>query len=79
MEYILLFVIILLASYIVYKDILNARMLESLQLKLMSKDVHEYKSATEEEVVEEKKKEEDPYLPIEDVPYARMVEAKQQI
>ena len=40
-------VIILQFSFIVYQDISNRRERERLQLKLMSKDVAEYKTAVE--------------------------------
>ena len=77
MEIILLIVIALQFSYMVYKDILFSKEREQLQLKLMSKDISEYKYATETPKEEKKvERQPDEYLPIEDIPIDRIVNAE---
>lgn len=47
MEYLLFGVIVLLILYIVYQDFFNRKEREALELKIMSKDLVEYKVNTE--------------------------------
>lgn len=62
-------------AYIVYQDFLNRREREKLQIKLMSKDVAEYKEATEPPP-KPAKSEENPYKPIEEVDTEKLMNAK---
>ena len=75
MEIVLLIVIGLQFAYIIYKDVLAYKERESLQLKLMSRDVTEYKSVVEPESLESAEEEDDPYLPIEMVDFKKILEA----
>ena len=63
--------------YIIYSDIQNRKERESWALKVMSRDVDEYKSVTEDTPEDSPKKEEDPYIPIEEVGADRIVGAKE--
>jgi len=61
-------------AYIVYQDFLNRKEREKLQMKLMSKDVTEYKEATEPKP-ESAKSEESPYKPMEDIDTEKLMGA----
>lgn len=73
-------IIVLLISYIIYEGIASRKEREKLQLKLMSKNVEEYKLATEpepESVVPEE--ELDEYEELENVPPEKLLEAKDKL
>ena len=61
-------------AYIVYQDFLNRKEREKLQIKLMSKDVAEYKEATEPKP-KPAKSVESPYKPIEEVNTEKLMSA----
>jgi len=77
-EAILLLVIFLQFGYIIYQDRSNRVERERLQLKLMSKNVDEYVAAVESPS-EESESVEDPYVPIEDVPLDKLMEAEDKL
>ena len=77
-DFILAGVILVLLIYIVYQDRLNRGERERMQLKLMSKDVNEYKEAVEppaKDVVEKT----NPHVSIEDVPLDRLLSAEDNL
>jgi len=78
MEYLFLVVVVLLLGFIVYQDISNRRERESLALKLMSKDVTEYKTATEPPP-KTMKEEEETFLDVDDVPAEKLLKAKDNL
>lgn len=78
MEYSLLFVIILQSAYIVYQDFSNRKEREQLELKLMSKNVTEYKEATEP-LPENLEEEEETHKPVEDVPVDKLLQAEDNL
>jgi len=61
-------------AYIVYQDFLNRKEREKLQMKLMSRDVIEYKEATEPKP-EPAESEESPYRPIDEVNTEKLLDA----
>lgn len=73
-----LVIIILLVGYAVVKDVLFFKEREKLQMKLMSKDLTEYKIATEPEP-EDTPQEEDPFIPIEDATIDQILKAKDRV
>jgi flagellar biosynthesis/type III secretory pathway M-ring protein FliF/YscJ len=75
---ILLIVIIFLLAFITYQDISNRRERENLELKLMSKDVVEYKEVTEKPE-KTKTPDPDPYVPLEDVSVNKLVQAEDKL
>jgi len=77
-EYILGFVVILQFIYIIYKDREERAEREKLQMKLMSKDVEEYKRAVDPapKDAEEKKS---PYVDLDDVPIDKLMRAEDRI
>ena len=77
MEYILFGVILLQFGYIVYSDIQNRKEREVMTLKIMSKDIDEYKTALEDTPEDSPKKEEDEYIPVDDVGAERIIKAKE--
>jgi len=64
--------------YIVYQDFLNRREREKLQMKLMSKDIQEYKEATEP-APKPGKSEKSPYKPIEEVSIDKLMKAEDNL
>lgn len=76
MEPILLIIIGGLIAYLVFKDIITSRERESMLLKLMSRDVKEYKSVVESEPEEASRVEEDVIIPIEEATYEQILKAK---
>jgi hypothetical protein len=78
MEYLLFGVIVLLLLYVVYQDHSNRQEREKLELKLMSKDITEYKVNTEP-LPEPKKEEPDEYLDTDDVPSSKLLTAKDRL
>ena len=78
MEFILGIVSLVEFFYILYQDIINRRERERLQLKLMSKDVAEYKGAVDGPP-ENAKDERDPYVPVEDVPIEKLLGAEDNL
>lgn len=75
MEYGLLAVVALQFVYIVYKDYINAKEREKLQLKLMSRDVGEYKAVVDK-IPEDAEPEPDPYIPAEDATIDEILKAE---
>ena len=71
---ILIIIILLEFAYIIYKDEMSKRERKDLQLKLMSKDVEEYKKVSEP-TPKPAKQEIDPYIPIEDVQTEKLMKA----
>ena len=65
-------------AYIVYQDFLNRREREKLQMKLISKDVTEYKEATEPPP-KPAKSEENPYKPMEEVDTEKLMKANDNL
>lgn len=78
MDLLLFAVIFLQLVYIVYSDFQNRAERERLQLKLMSKDVAEYKSITEETPIPAPSIEEDPYITIEEAGVEKVVRAEEK-
>ena len=78
MTYILLGIIILQWVYIIYKEESVKRERSDLQLKLMSKNLTEYKEVTE---LPEKntEKEDSPYRDIEDIPVSKLLKAEDSL
>ena len=74
---VLLVVILLQFAYLIYSDTQNRRERERLQLKLMSRDLEDYKSFTEESPEDSPVDEEDPYLSLEEAGVERVVNAKE--
>lgn len=78
MEIFLIVVICLQFAYLVYSDFQNRAERERLQLKLMSKDLTEYKSATEDAPKDSPKEEDDPYVTMEEAGIERLLKAKEK-
>lgn len=78
-EYFLLLVIILQFVYIVYKDVSNGKERERLQLKLMSKNLVEYKEAVEKPPKPAKKPKPSPFKNLEDVSIDKLLTAEDNI
>ena len=77
MDIILYIIIGFQFAYILYKDVSFAKERERLQLKLMSKDIFEYKGAVENKV-EEGKSVEDPYIAPEEASLEQILKAKEK-
>jgi len=75
---ILIIVVLLEFAYIIYKDEMFRRERKDLQLKLMSKNVEEYKKVSEP-TPKPAKQEPDPYIPIEDVQTEKLMKAKDNL
>lgn len=71
-------VVVLQFAYIVYSDIQNRRERELLQLKLMSANLQDYKSALEDTPKDSPKDEEDPYISMEEANIEQIVRAKEK-
>jgi hypothetical protein len=78
MELLLFAVIFLQLAYLVYSDIQNRKERADLQLKIMAKDLEDYKSATEEAPEPAPSVDEDPYLTFEEAGVDRVVHAKEK-
>jgi len=65
-------------AYIVYQDLLNRKEREKLQMKLMSKNIQEYKEATEPKP-KPAKSEESPYKPIDEVDTEKLMNAEDNL
>jgi hypothetical protein len=78
MIYLLAAIIIAEFFYIVYQDIANRRERERLQMKLMSRNIEEYKEATEPppKPAESVK---DPYRPLEEISTEKLINAKDNL
>lgn len=76
MEFVLPVVIAFQFAYIIFKDIKESKEREKLQLKLMSKDVQEYKNVTETTNETPKKFEPPKFIDIEDVSPETILKAK---
>ena len=77
MEIILLIVIVLQFFYMVYSDIQNRKEREAWALKVMSKNLDEYKSVGEGTPEDSPKQDPDPYLDASEVGIDRILEAKE--
>ena len=77
MDIILYIIIAAQFAYILYKDISFSKEREKLQLKLMSRDVHEYKDVVEDKA-EEGKSVEDPYIEPEEATLEQILKAKEK-
>jgi len=77
MELILLAIILLQFSYMVYLDLQNRAERELLQLKLMSKDLGDYLSGTEE-VEDSPEPKDDPYVDMSEVSVDQLLKAKEK-
>ena len=77
-EIILLLVIILQFGYIIYRDIAERKDREKLELKLMSRNLDDYKMAVEPEP-EPAESKPDPYKPVEDVDTEKLLMAEDNI
>lgn len=74
--YILLIVIILQFAYIVYQDYMNRQEREKMQLKIMSKDVIEYKDAINQKQDEDMDEDDDEItMDIEDMDTETLLKA----
>ena len=78
MNSILLVVIVLQFSYMVFSDIQNRKEREMLQLKLMSKDLSDYKSNTDGTPEESSKQEENPYVSMDEVSIEQLLKTKEK-
>lgn len=78
MEIILLIIIAAEFLYILYQDIANRKEREKLQLKLISRNVYEYKDSVEPQVEEETnfKNEEDVRIPVEEASIEQILKAE---
>lgn len=79
MDFILLFIIVIQFVYIVYKDISFNKERESHLLKIMSKNITEYKEAVEESPGDSTVPEEDFNIPIETASIEEILNAKVNI
>lgn len=77
MEIFIVIAILLHLAFLVYFDIQNRRERERLYLKIMAKDINEYKNAVEPVQKVEETKEEDQYLTIEEAGIDAIVNAKE--
>jgi hypothetical protein len=77
-DIILLIVIILQSAYIFYQHKSAQDEREKLQLKLMSKDVTEYKDAIEP-TPKEMEEQPNPFKPLEDIPIEDQLKAEDKI
>lgn len=77
MTWILLIIIALQFGYIIFKDIKSEQEREGMLLKLMSKDVKEYRDVVEEPVKDSPKQEPDVHVPIESVPFETILKGMQ--
>lgn len=78
MEVILLVIIVIQFVYKVYSDIQNRSERELLQLKLMSKDLDDYVSSTEE-TEDGPVEEPDPYIDMSDANVEQILRAKERL
>jgi hypothetical protein len=76
MEPVLLVIIALQFGYIVFKDVKVGQEREKMFLKLMSKDLREYRDSIETIADESTKQEPDVHVPVEDVSYEDILKAK---
>lgn len=76
MELILAFIIVLQFGYMIFKDVKVGQEREKMLLKIMSKDVYEYKDFVET-IADESTKEEVPVrIPIEDATVEQILRAE---
>lgn len=73
-----LVIIILLIIYSAYKDFINSKERQELQLMLMSKDATEFVDL-KKDGAEDTPKEEDPYIDVSDATVEQIVGAKDKI
>lgn len=78
MDLLALIVIILQFAYIVFQHWTYQKEREKLELKLMSRNIEEYKDAVEPPAKDMPEKE-SPYKPLEEVPLDKQLEAKDRI
>ena len=77
MDIFLLIVILLQFGFIVYSDIQNRKERDLLQVKLMSKDLDDYKSY-KEETPQATPEGDDPYIDIEEAGVEKIVKSKEK-
>jgi hypothetical protein len=77
MELILVGIIVLQFIYIIFKDVKVGQERENMLLKLMSKDIKEYKDSVETIVDKPTKQVPENMIPIEDVPVEKILKANQ--
>ena len=77
--YILLFIVVLQFGYIIYKDYSFGKEREAMLLKIMSRDLQEYKEAIREPQEEEKTIEPDLVIPIEEASMEEILNAEDRI
>ena len=77
MNAILLVVIVLQFAFMVFSDIQNRKERELLQLKLMSENLDDYKSALED-TPEDSKEEENPYVGMDEVSIEQLLKTKEK-
>ena len=78
MEIFLFAIVLLQIGYLVYSDIQNRKERELLQMKLMSKDLGDYKAALEDTPEDSEKDADDPYVTIEEAGIERVLKAKEK-
>ena len=71
-------IIVLLIGYALIKDILFYKEREKLQMKLMSRDLREYTSVTEEEA-EDGESEEETIIPIEEATIDQILKSEDRV
>lgn len=79
MIYILVGIIILQFVYTIYKDEIFKRERKDLQLKLMSRDVYEYKEAVKVNPEKEPEPEPDPYVDPSNVETEKLLKAEDNL
>ena len=70
--------IVLQFIFILYQDITNRREREKLEMKLMSHDLQDYQTAQEKPPKNGESKP-DPYVPVEDVPIKKLLDAEDKL
>ena len=78
MEIFLIVVIAFQFAYLVFSDFQNRAERERLHLKLMSKDLTDYKSAVEKEPEKSAVEEEDPYVTMEEAGVEKVLRAEEK-
>ena len=76
-DIILSVIIVVQFLFIVYSDIQNRKERDSLELKIMSGSIHEYRQAVEETDLSSAKLPEDPYLDIENAGIEQILKSKE--
>ena len=81
LEYILIGIILAQFGYMILKDFLHREQLEKLQLKFMSKNVHEYMEVAKSPKKETQKTQttSTSNMELDDVPVDKLIEAKDNL